>query len=196
MSAREPSDRHSDLGPSSKDWQPGSPGRDEDFTPDKDLWTLSRKGDVGAGRPGEDVHSESAAAAERAGSAGGYQPGTQRPGRSWQSRRPEPGNEDDKLDQALKDSFPTSDPPQPAQPGVTGWDLEDTADTQSGAGRARSGQGMRSRGQLQPREDPWQARRGGPGLSWQLAAVALVPVLFAAVGVLRRRSRRFRPQRR
>ena len=27
---------HSDLGPSSKDWQPGSPGRDEDFTPDKD----------------------------------------------------------------------------------------------------------------------------------------------------------------
>jgi hypothetical protein len=39
------------------------------------------------------------------------QPGTQTEGRSWQSRRPESGNEDDKLDQALKDSFPTSDPP-------------------------------------------------------------------------------------
>ena len=51
------------------------------------------------------------------------QPGTAKPGRSWQSRSPDPEDKDDKLNQALKDSFPASDPPQPAQPGVTGWDL-------------------------------------------------------------------------
>ena len=50
-------DRHSDLGPSSKDWQPGSAGRDEDFTPEKDLWTAAHKGDLGAGRPVEDIHA-------------------------------------------------------------------------------------------------------------------------------------------
>jgi len=51
------------------------------------------------------------------------QPGTAEPGKSWQSRSPDPEDKDDKLNQALKDSFPASDPPQPAQPGVTGWDL-------------------------------------------------------------------------
>jgi hypothetical protein len=51
------------------------------------------------------------------------QPGTAEPGKSWQSRSPDPDDEDDKLNQALKDSFPASDPPQPAQPGVTGWDV-------------------------------------------------------------------------
>ena len=50
------------------------------------------------------------------------QPGTGEPGNSWHSRSPDPDDEDDKLNQALKDSFPASDPPQPAQPGVTGWD--------------------------------------------------------------------------
>ena len=45
------------------------------------------------------------------------------PGKSWHSRSPDPDDKDDKLNQALKDSFPASDPPQPAQPGVTGWDL-------------------------------------------------------------------------
>lgn len=53
------------------------------------------------------------------------QPGTAQEGRSWHSRSPVPHDDDDKLDQALKDSFPTSDPPQAAQPGVTGWDLKD-----------------------------------------------------------------------
>ena len=53
------------------------------------------------------------------------QPGTAEPGKSWQSRSPVPHDEDDKLNQALKDSFPASDPPQSAQPGVTGWDHED-----------------------------------------------------------------------
>jgi hypothetical protein len=53
------------------------------------------------------------------------QPGTGTPGKSWQSKRPNPANDDEKLDEALKDSFPTSDPPQAAQPGVTGWDLKD-----------------------------------------------------------------------
>ena len=51
------------------------------------------------------------------------QPGTAEPGKSWQSRSPVPHDDDDKLNQALKDSFPASDPPQPAQPKVTGWDL-------------------------------------------------------------------------
>jgi hypothetical protein len=55
------------------------------------------------------------------------QPGTHHEGESWQSRRPDPDDKDDQLNQALKDSFPASDPPQPAQPGVTGWDADDEA---------------------------------------------------------------------
>jgi hypothetical protein len=97
---------HSDLAPSSKDWQPGSPGRDEDFTPDKDYWSLNRKAHQGAGDPGEDI-----------------QPGTARPGRTWQSHRPH--SEDEALDGAVEDTFPASDPPALTQPGSTGWDLED-----------------------------------------------------------------------
>jgi hypothetical protein len=76
-------DRHSDLGPSSKDWQPGSAGRDEDFTPDKDLWTAAHKGNLGAGRPGEDVHpgGVSGARASGSGSQGDdIQPGTPKGG--------------------------------------------------------------------------------------------------------------------
>lgn len=180
MSAREPADRHSDLGPSSKDWQTGSAGRDEDFTPEKDLWTISRKGNTGAGRPGEDVHSESAASG-RQDAGDGIQPGTHREGRSWQSRRPEPGNEDDKLDQALKDTFPTSDPPQPAQPGVTGWDLDDG---RSGGPRSRGGYG-----------DWGQARTAMPGWLWLAAAAALLPVL-AAIARGRIPQRRSGPRRR
>lgn len=53
------------------------------------------------------------------------QPGTAEPGKSWQSRSPDPDDKDDKLNQALKDSFPASDPPAPAQPGVTGWDKDE-----------------------------------------------------------------------
>jgi hypothetical protein len=29
----------------------------------------------------------------------------------------------EELDEALKESFPASDPPESTQPGVTGWDL-------------------------------------------------------------------------
>src|SRR3712207_4462896 len=102
MSARDPADRHSDLGPSSKDWQPGSPGRDEDFTPEKDLWTLSRKGNLGEGRPGEDIHpgGVSGVSGPQPGSSptsvdgDAIQPGTQMPGQSWQSRRPDPDDPD------------------------------------------------------------------------------------------------------
>ena len=59
------------------------------------------------------------------------QPGTANPGKSWQSRSPDPDDEDDKLNQALKDSFPASDPPQSAQPGVTGWDVTDRGRAES-----------------------------------------------------------------
>jgi hypothetical protein len=61
------------------------------------------------------------------------QPGTAEPGKSWQSRSPDPDDEDDKLNQALKDSFPASDPPQSAQPGVTGWDRKDEDKKKSAA---------------------------------------------------------------
>ena len=178
MSARGPGDRHSDLGPSSKDWQPGSAGRDEDFTPEKDLWTISRKGGVGTGRPGEDVRAETPASARQEGASGDIQPGTQREGRSWQSRRPEPGNEDDKLDQALKDTFPTSDPPQPAQPGVRGWDLEDGG---------RHPRGYRSRGR--------RLTRATPVASWSSAVLLLAPLAVVALSLLTR-SQRSRPRRR
>lgn len=191
MSAREPSGTHSnsehldlghsDLGPSSKDWLPGSSGRDEDFTPEKDLWTKAHKGDLGEGRPGEDVHSESAASAQRD-SGSGVQPGTQHEGRSWQSRRPEPGNEDDKLDQALKDSFPTSDPPQPAQPGVTGWDLGDEDDRYSATR-------YRPRQPAYQNENWGQVRTAIPGWVWFAVGLALVPIVLAA-------SRGSRPERR
>jgi hypothetical protein len=58
------------------------------------------------------------------------QPGTAEPGKSWHSRSPVHDDEDDKLNQALKDSFPASDPPQATQPGVTGWDVKDKDDKQ------------------------------------------------------------------
>ena len=63
------------------------------------------------------------------------QPGTGQMGKNWQSHRPAPHDKDDQLDKALKDSFPASDPPGPAQPGVTGWDLDDEAETKTGGKR-------------------------------------------------------------
>jgi hypothetical protein len=112
---------HSDQAPSSKDWQPGAAGRDEDFTPEKDLWTRTHKGNLGAGRPGEDI-----------------QPGTGHEGKSWRSEAPDPDDLDEQLDEALKDTFPASDPPEPAQPGVTGWDLDDEAVQKAGGKRKAS----------------------------------------------------------
>jgi hypothetical protein len=41
---------------------------------------------------------------------------------------PKAANDDEQLDEALKESFPASDPPAPAHPDVTGWDLEDHED--------------------------------------------------------------------
>jgi hypothetical protein len=113
---------HSDLAPSSKDWQPGSPGRDEDFTPDKDYWTLNRQAHQEAGDPGEDINSGDGSNSSPV-SDGDIQPGTARPGRTWQSNRPH--SEDEALDGAVEDTFPASDPPALTQPGSTGWDLED-----------------------------------------------------------------------
>ena len=168
MSAREPNHRHSDLGPSSKDWQPGSPGRDEDFTPDKDLWTLSHKGNLGEGRPGEDLQRGSTQASGP-GAGGDVQPGTAHEGRSWQSRQPDPDSEDDKLDQALKDSFPASDPPEPAQPGVTGWDLTEEERKRAGQSRARSPDFRRN-----------PLKRASPGWLWLAGAAALASFVIAA----------------
>jgi len=169
MPAREPNHRHSDLGPSSKDWQPGSPGRDEDFTPDKDLWTLSHKGNLGEGRPGEDLQRGGGRRSGRQSAGGDVQPGTGHAGRSWQSRRPDPDSDDDKLDQALKDSFPASDPPEPAQPGVTGWDLTEEERQRAGHFRARS---------PDFRENP--LRRAIPGWLWLAAGAVLASYALAA----------------
>lgn len=51
------------------------------------------------------------------------QPGTGKKGKSWQSDRPDPHDKEDKLEKALEDSFPASDPPAPAQPMSTGWEV-------------------------------------------------------------------------
>ena len=181
MSARDPADRHSDLGPSSKDWQPGSHGRDEDFTPEKDLWTLSHKGNMGEGRPGEDLQ-RGGDQASGPGAGSDVQPGTAQEGRSWQSRRPDPDSEDDKLDQALKDSFPASDPPEPAQPGVTGWDLTEEERKRAGQSRARSPDFRRN-----------PLRTTSPGWLW-LAAGALLASYALAAGRRRRQTRRSPPR--
>jgi hypothetical protein len=53
------------------------------------------------------------------------QPGTARKGTTWQSHDPDPDDEDDKLESALEDSFPASDPPAPAAPTATGWEAVD-----------------------------------------------------------------------
>ncbi len=184
MSAREPNPRHSDLGPSSKDWQPGSPGRDEEFTPEKDLWTLSHKGNLGEGRPGEDLQRGPGGL-----SAGGpesdIQPGTAHEGKSWQSRRPDPDSEDDKLDQALKDSFPTSDPPESVQPGVTGWDVPEEARERHRRLHARSPGLHRGRQSV---------RTASPGWLWLAAAVALAS--FALSAARRPTPKRRSPRRR
>jgi len=180
MSMRD-SSRHSDLGPSSKDWQTGSTGRDEDFTPEKDLWTRAHKGDLGAGRPGEDIH---AAGSSYGGRGSDIQPGTQHTGRSWQSHRPDYGNMDSKLDQALEDTFPTSDPPQPAQPGVTGWDLGN----RSGREAARYGRPSDQRS-----TEHWDyARSGTPTWAW-LGGIAAFLVGFTAARAMKQ-SRRHAPR--
>ncbi len=53
------------------------------------------------------------------------------------SRKPQPraaANDDKKLDEALKESFPASDPPEVTQPGVTGWDLTEEEKKEAGKG--------------------------------------------------------------
>ena len=51
MSVQNRSPHHSDLAPSSKDWNPASSGHDEDYTPEKDLWAQTHGG--GDKRPTE-----------------------------------------------------------------------------------------------------------------------------------------------
>lgn len=117
---------HSDLAPSSKDWQPGSPGRDEDFTPEKDLWTRSRKGSEGEGRPGEDIHPGNTQGARQ-----DIQPGTGKPGKSWTSDTDPSASEEEKLDDAVADTFPASDPPAATDP-ATGWVTDPEAEKRAG----------------------------------------------------------------
>jgi hypothetical protein len=45
--------------------------------------------------------------------------------RDEEQRRRDAAKESARLDEALKESFPASDPPESTQPGVTGWDLKD-----------------------------------------------------------------------
>lgn len=189
MSAREPGDRHSDLGPSSKDWQTGSTGRDEDFTPEKDLWTISRKGDTGAGRPGEDIHPGGVSGSGSGGRGADFQPGTQHEGTSWQSHRPRSTDSEEQLEEELEeeleDTFPASDPLTVTQPGATGWDVERGAPSTRPGRPTRHGEGK-----------PWQqARTGIPGWLWLAAAAALLPVLASAARG-RIPQRRSRPPRR
>lgn len=51
MIKQQTSTGHSDLAPSSKDWQPGSEGHDEAYTPEKDLWAQTHGG--GDGKPAD-----------------------------------------------------------------------------------------------------------------------------------------------
>ena len=37
---------------------------------------------------------------------------------------PDPDDADQKLDEALEESFPASDAPAPAHPDITGWDVD------------------------------------------------------------------------
>ena len=147
---------HSDLAPSSKDWQPGSPGRDEDFTPEKDLWTRDHKGHAGAGRPAEDI-----------------QPGTAHPGKTWQSDHPAPRSEDEELDNEVEDTFPASDPPSITQPGSTGWDIEGDRFARGRRSGFRAAQaGARTR---------YPAAPAGPAWTWIAAlGLALLPLVFMA----------------
>jgi hypothetical protein len=41
------------------------------------------------------------------------------------AQTPKPANDDERLDEALKESFPASDPPAPTHPDITGWDRKD-----------------------------------------------------------------------
>lgn len=144
---------HSDLAPSSKDWQPGSTGRDEDFTPEKDLWTREHKGDAGGGRPGEDI-----------------QPGTAQPGKTWQSDQTAPRSEDEELDKEVEDTFPASDPPSITQPGSTGWDIE--GDRFAGGRRSDFSAARARRNHAGP---------AGPAWPWIAAlGLALLPLAFMA----------------
>jgi hypothetical protein len=52
-----------------------------------------------------------------------------RSGRRDSKAPPKPANDDERLDEALKETFPASDPPSPTHPDITGWDLEDRDDT-------------------------------------------------------------------
>ena len=132
MSIEKRTGHHSDLAPSSKDWQPGSPGRDEDFTPEKDLWTKAHKGDLGKGRPGEDVHAGGTGPGGGTSGRSGdeVQPGTQKPGKSWTSEHNLP-SDDECLDEALEDTFPASDPPAATDP-ATGWITGDAEEKAGG----------------------------------------------------------------
>jgi len=50
-------------------------------------------------------------------------------------KRTERSDAEDRLDEALDESFPASDPPAPAHPDVTGWDADDAAERKAGGKR-------------------------------------------------------------
>jgi hypothetical protein len=94
MIKQQPHVGHSDQGPSSKDWQP---------TPEPD-------------RRDKPVRGTSAQAADRVGV------GMKKPKRGAQG--PDPDDPDQKLDEALEETFPASDAPAPTHPDITGFDVD------------------------------------------------------------------------
>jgi hypothetical protein len=41
------------------------------------------------------------------------------------AQTPQAANDDERLDEALEETFPASDPPAPTHPDITGWDVKD-----------------------------------------------------------------------
>jgi hypothetical protein len=75
-------------------------------------------------RSGAERHGTSAEAADRVGL------GMKKPKRGAQG--PDPDDPDQKLDEALEETFPASDAPAPTHPDITGFDVDNDAGRRGG----------------------------------------------------------------